>query len=209
MLSAAERQKRYRHHRKGDHSLCDRKTCPDAPARKSRRAPKPRKATTDRPPALQEPAPTADEATTAPVATLNSELRVQERFGTRGAALWAAMEPEKLAPTHRVLLEEACRIADRLDRLDAMLAGREDWVRLQARNDEATEVTVIVDNLLAESRQQATTLRGLVAEVRAATPAAKRPTGRPAVVADTPAGAKGAGVADLAARAARRRASAG
>jgi hypothetical protein len=191
MLTSAERQKRYRQHGKGDHSLCDPKRC-DAL----------RPAPTNTPPGLQEPAPTADEAIHAPVAPVQG-------FGPRGTALMADMADAKLEPLHRALLVEACRIADRLDRLDAMLEGREDWVRLQARNDDATEVTVIVDQLLSEARQQATALRGLVAELRAATPVAKRAPGRPASVPDVPSGAKGGNVADLVARAARRRTSAG
>lgn len=187
MLTSAERQKRYRYHGKGDHSLCDPTRCPELGA-----------TTTSTPPAAKEPAIRPSEAEVPPVVPT-------ERFGTRGTELWAEMADTKLGPTHRVLLEESCRIADRLDRIDAMLNGREDWIRLRARNDEATEYVVIVDALLAEGRQQATALRGLIAELRTAEPGAKRGPGRPAIVADSPSGSKGAGVADLVARAAARR----
>ena len=209
MATPAERQKRYRQHAKGDHSLCDAKRCPDAgtapPPKPARRPPRPKPArttTTSKPPGQQEPAPTADEAIPAPVAPVQG-------FGPRGTALMAEMADAKLEPLHRALLVEACRIADRLDRLDAMLDGREDWIQLRPRTDDGTEVTVIVDQLLSEARQQATALRGLVAELRAATPAAKRAPGRPATVPDVPSGAKGGNVADLVARAARRRSTAG
>jgi hypothetical protein len=62
-----------------------------------------------------------------------------------------------------VLLVEACRIADRLDTLDRQLHGH-DWLRF--RHDESgAEVTVFVDRVLAEAREQATALKGLVAEL--------------------------------------------
>lgn len=119
-----------------------------------------------------------------------------ERFGRRGSALWSQMSDATPGPAHRVLLEEACRIADRLDRLDAMIAGREDWVRLRSRDEDETTFVVVIDALLAESRQQATALRGLVAEIRAATGKSGRPV---------PVKPKGAGLGDLSARIAARR----
>jgi hypothetical protein len=101
---------------------------------------------------------------------------------------------DTVGPAHRVLLDEACRIADRLDRLDALLAGRDDgWLRLSYEGD---QVTVVVDALLAESRQQATALRGLVAELRQASAKTSKPAQSKA---------KGAGVADLSSRIAARR----
>jgi hypothetical protein len=117
------------------------------------------------------------------------------------------MASASLGPTHRVLLQEACRIADRLDRLDAMLDGRESWIRMRSRDDEQTEFVVIVDGMLAEARQQAATLRSLVAELRAALPAQQKGSGKKRAAPDD---VKGTGnVSSLAARAARRRASTG
>jgi hypothetical protein len=158
----AERQRRHRRHKAGDHSLCLPASCEKAGAGPS--APEPVK----------------------PVAA-------PETRGPRGARLWREMAEQVPGPAHRVLLEEACRIADRLDRLDGMLDGNDEWMRLQVAGD---NVVVMVDNLLAESRQQATALRGLVAELRAAMPKAD---GRPA-----PKQAKG-GLSDLSARIAARR----
>jgi hypothetical protein len=67
-----------------------------------------------------------------------------------------------------VLIEEAARIADRLDRLDAVLRGDEEtWIRL-AGDLEDGEVRVVVDGALAEARQQATALKGIIAELRQA-----------------------------------------
>lgn len=96
-------------------------------------------------------------------------------------------------PLRTQLLVEACRIADRLDLLDIQLHGGS-WLRF--RHDETgTEVTVYIDRVLAEAREQATALRGLVAELTKSTGAAEaRPTGK-----------AGGGVASLTARLAARR----
>ena len=162
MATAAERQKRYRLHIKGDHSRCD-------PARRCTDPPQP---------------PTVTDATT-------------ER-GPRAQELRDALM-DQVGPAQRVLLDEACRIVDRLDRLDAMLEGREGWGSVVT--DDGGELRLVVDALLAESRQQATALRGLLAEVVKAAPAKKG--GAPK------AGEVAANVSSLAARAARRRASSG
>lgn len=86
-------------------------------------------------------------------------------LGVRGARLWSQLA-DQLGPADLVLLEEGCRIADRLDRLDDYLRGREDaWLRFWSRHDDGTVVRVVVDRALAEARQQADTLRGIVAEL--------------------------------------------
>lgn len=181
MATSAERQRRYRRHLKGDHTLCD-------PGRGcAEPAPPP-------PSIADEPAAEGTAADQAPSADA-------QRLGARGAALWQAMHDVGLGPAHRVLLEEACRLADRLDRLDAMVEGREEWIRLRSRDEDQTTYVVVVDGLLSEARQHATTLRGLVAELRAALP--KTPA-RPSAPKQ-----KG-GLGDLSSRiAARRAASAG
>lgn len=114
-------------------------------------------------------------------------------FGDSGDQLWDAVTAStSLGPLQMPLLVEACRIADRLDALDRQLHGH-DWLRF--RHDESgAEVTVYVDRVLAEAREQATALKGIVAELTKPGAAAKpqQPT-------------KGGGVlADLAARRAAR-----
>lgn len=151
--SGADRQRRSRKHRAGDHSLCDPARCPHA---------------------------------------------VTAVTPSRGQRLWQEMHGG-LGPAQLVLLQEACRIADRLDRLNDHLDGR-GWLTFQA-GDDLTEVTVVVDRVLSEARQHAGTLKQLVAELRQS---AKRPA------ANTP-GAPGApskgagGIADLTARISARR----
>lgn len=63
------------------------------------------------------------------------------------------------------LLEEACRIADRLDKLDALLRGDADvWARLV--HDVRTEdYELRIDSALIEARQQANTLRQILASL--------------------------------------------
>jgi hypothetical protein len=89
------------------------------------------------------------------------------RLGERGARLWRELGGDNLDPAKKVLAEEACRIADRLDRLDDFLRGREDaWLRFRARNEDGSIVQVVVDKALAEARQQAVALKQIVAELR-------------------------------------------
>src|SRR5262245_39670294 len=76
-------------------------------------------------------------------------------LGVRGQALWDELAG-KTPKAMQVVLLEACRLADRLDRLDDYLSGRTDaWLRLHSRNEDATTVEVVVDAALAEARQQA------------------------------------------------------
>lgn len=64
----------------------------------------------------------------------------------------------------RIMLQEAARIVDRLNRIDALLSGDENlWARLVVGRDSVLEVKV--DHVLQESRQQTTVLRHLLAEI--------------------------------------------
>lgn len=133
--SGALRAKRARWHRGGNHSLCTPGRCH----------------------AVVE-VPTLPDEPERPTEVREVEL------GPSGARLWRELtktaEPD---PLRRVLLIEACRMADRLDVLDRQLHG-EAWLRF--RHDESgAEVTVYVDRVLAEAREQATALKGLVVEL--------------------------------------------
>lgn len=113
-------------------------------------------------------------------------------LGARGRELWQELQPTIPGPLQAALLLEACRIADRLDTLDRQLHG-DAWLRF--RHDESgAEVTVYVDRVLAEAREQATAFRGIVAELQRTTAQQKPPQ------------TTGGGVlADLTARIAERR----
>jgi hypothetical protein len=120
-------------------------------------------------------------------------------LGRSGRKLYEAVTEasKRLSPLQVPLLLEACRIVDRLDQLDIQLHGG-DWLRFRARNDDGTEVLVVVDRLLTEAREQATALKGLVAEL-VKTGIVEKPT--------STAKSGGGGIVDLAALIAARRAS--
>lgn len=66
------------------------------------------------------------------------------------------------------LIVEAARIADRLDEIDGIITGRTEWIELmhfRVSNGDQQTVTVTLDGVLAEARQQATTLRGILAQL--------------------------------------------
>jgi hypothetical protein len=176
--TAAARQRRYRAHKRGDHSLCD-------PER-------------------------ADcvTVTVTPSVTRDAVTSAVPELGTRGRRLWRQVTDEgtELMPGERVLLEEACRTADRLDTLDRILRGDEDaWMRFRV-NQDGDEVTVVVNNVLSEVRQQQVTLKQLLAELRQSRAAGAGKPGKPRQPAapSQSGGAGVAGVADLTTRIAER-----
>jgi hypothetical protein len=167
--SAAERSRRAYRHRKGDHSLCDpQRRCEAVAAAEMR------------------------DAAAQPLTQRNCE------YGPRGQQFRDALLDAELGPAHQLLVDEAARMADRLDRLDSALNDKGTWLRFESTD--GGDIVVTIDNVLAEARQQATALKGIVAELRAALPAAEKR--KPAATAG--------GLGDLSARiAARRNTSAG
>ena len=108
------------------------------------------------------------------------------------------MDGESAGPGKRELIEEACRLVDRLDRLDDMLRDHKAWLTFAA-NDSSVVVMVYVDKALSEARQQQVALKQILAELRqsAAVGTVRPPaTGGSGLVS---------GVADLSARIAARR----
>lgn len=84
-----------------------------------------------------------------------------DRFGARGEKLWMAHCAQVEGERGLVLLEEACRIADRLDLLDRLLKGEDKlWCQLSEGRDGDLEVRV--DGALMEARQQANVLRQIL-----------------------------------------------
>lgn len=112
--------------------------------------------------------------------------------------MWSdSVEAWSLTPAHLVLLEEACRTADRCGLLDALIRGYVD------DSDSEEGRSGGITQLLAEARAQQVALKGIVAELRQGQ---RQTNGKPSSQPESTAG--GSGVADLTARIAGRRAQA-
>lgn len=74
---------------------------------------------------------------------------------------------ESTDPRTFALIVEAGRIADRLDDLDAVISGRGvlELLRFRLVDDEGRVAEVKFDGVLAEARQQASALRGILAQL--------------------------------------------
>jgi hypothetical protein len=131
-----------------------------------------------------------------------------EMLGETGRALWDDLTKDLvLGPAQLALLLEACRIADRLDKLEARLSGDdEEWLRVEPDYENPDQpVVVIVDKALAESRQQALALKGLLSEIRQAAKSSASNTPAVPVTPAQGASAGGGNVLSLAAGIAARR----
>lgn len=79
-------------------------------------------------------------------------------------------------------------MSDRLDRLDAILRGKSDWLELHIFD--SGDMTVTLNGPLAEARQQQNVLKQLLVALRLPDSATgARPQSRPARGAHTPKGA--------------------
>jgi len=96
-------------------------------------------------------------------------------FGERGQRLYDAYSAS-VSPSGLVLLEEAARLADRLDELDSVIHGkgvlnlmsfRLDLDLEDEAGDRQVNVRVEFSNVLAEARQQALALRQLLSALPA------------------------------------------
>lgn len=156
-LSDAEKQRRYRRHRVGDHSLCaPERGCGGAvggsePPRKRRGSP---------PASVVEPEPVPPPA----AVRVPGGLSAPTTLGVRGQELWDAMAEVEMGPAHKALLGETCRLLDRLDRFDRVLSGGR-WFFDRVSEDNPDQVEIVVDQLVSEARQGASALKVLVAEL--------------------------------------------
>lgn len=111
---------------------------------------------------------------------MNSErdyFELPEDLDERGAQLWRDMNGSyETDAGARLLLHEACRITDRLEKLNRILRGDVDtWVSIELPRDgsEDEPLRIKVDGALAEARLHVTTLRQVLQQLRRI-----RPTGR-------------------------------
>ena len=115
-------------------------------------------------------------------------------LGARGRRLWRdSLSQAALTPAHLVILEEACRISDRLDLLDSIIRGAAAGVNAEETNAGDFQ------RWLAEARQQSATLKALLVEIRSNSAASAAPSVEQAGKAG------GAGVSDLTSRIAERK----
>ena len=87
---------------------------------------------------------------------------IVDDFGPGGVTLWAELHEDGDPVETTVLVQEACRVTDRLDRLNAAIrtGGIFDLVE-----SDGGVVEVRVDNALSEARLQANTLRLLLNDI--------------------------------------------
>ncbi len=109
-----------------------------------------------------------------------------------GRRLWAEVTASwELDEAGLVVLEEACRVKDRLDRMSALM-DRDDSAWLSVLTDAHGDYELVIDSLFSEARHYANVLKGLIGELRQ--------LGKRRTVADA------GGFGDLAGRIADRRA---
>ena len=90
----------------------------------------------------------------------------------RGRELWdAVLEASDFDAAGLLLLGEACRTADIIERLSAALrSNSQEWVRLaeeaEVLADGAARVQIVVNPLLGEVRQQRIALRTMISHLK-------------------------------------------
>ncbi|MEV4416131.1 hypothetical protein [Catellatospora sp. NPDC049609] len=127
-------------------------------------------------------------------------------LGREGLRLWGELGGDDALGADRVLIVSACRIVDRLERLDRVLRGDEsEWLRF-ALPDEDSEIVLTIDNAVGNERMLSLALKQILTELRQARAAAAgSPTGgavpaTPAAPDTTTGGGKVSSLGDLSAR---------
>lgn len=127
-------------------------------------------------------------------------------LGDRGAQLWRDMGGSwEQDPGARLLLHEACRLADRLETFDRVLRGDiNTWLTFELPRDGSDDepLRLKVDAAVAEARLHVTTLRQVLAQLRRVRPTGRLLPGAPSEPTPPP---ERNPVDDLAARRAERR----
>ncbi len=116
---------------------------------------------------------------------------IPERLGPRGAALWESVTSlHTLAAAELAILAEACRCADRLERLDEHLHDEDmSWLDVEKLRSDSATFRVTVDAALSEARQQQNILKQLIASLRLPDgKTGERPQRRPGAAVRRPSG---------------------
>lgn len=105
-------------------------------------------------------------------------------LNARGRALWDKLTESDVDPVNEVLILQACRLVDTLDRLDGAKRSKQVWISLaeeaEDRFDGVTEIKIVVDGLLAEYRQQAVALAAILSKLTIEAPKGPAKTDRSA-----------------------------
>lgn len=122
-------------------------------------------------------------------------------LGARGSALWRSLGGDTTTDGARaVLIAEAARMADQLEKLDQIIAGDDaTWLQLDIPEGRPIKLVIPIQAAIAERRQSLTVFRHVLAQLGIGTPNGG--------VAGTES-PKGADVDDLAERRAARRSAA-
>lgn len=95
-------------------------------------------------------------------------MTVPESLKERGQKIWEAYSADDLPAASRAMVHELCRMADALDRLDALLGGRAaEWIKVLEEYGDG-EVTLEVNGVLGERRQHALAFTTMLREIRMA-----------------------------------------
>lgn len=95
-------------------------------------------------------------------------------LGSRAKALWdGVLDEVELDSAGLIILEDACRTCDIIDRLSGALKARnQEWVRLEeeieavANDSGALEIHLVVNPILGEIRQQRLALKQFLAQLK-------------------------------------------
>ena len=105
-------------------------------------------------------------------------------LAARGRRTWKDLAVEGMPAEQRLLLEEVCRTADRLDELDRVIQGKGvlELLRFRLELDDVLEdpratVKVSFDSVLSEARQTQNVFKQMLVTVRQLAPGEK-PQGR-------------------------------
>lgn len=87
------------------------------------------------------------------------------RLGPRGLRLYKSIVTgANLSEIETQNLVEACRISDRLEKLNELINGDEDaWFRIKLPRDDGGVVEVLINDPMKEARMHAAALRQLIA----------------------------------------------
>lgn len=92
---------------------------------------------------------------------------MKDDLGPRGQTIWDSYQADRLNPAIRALVAEYARQADNLDRMDALVRGKqESWAILVF--DDMGELHLEISKLLDEQRKAMVVFKQLHAELRAA-----------------------------------------